>query len=115
MFPRFSGHGRREGEDVDSHASVVAKQLLEQRGDGIGRRGEVCRLTIRRGDMSGVEALGRGRGLPAERGGGSALVRTPLGAGPFAWAAASFDRRGPSRNGVTRLTPTRQQELFADT
>jgi hypothetical protein len=35
VFSRFSGHGRNEGEDVDSRASVVAKQLLEQRGDGI--------------------------------------------------------------------------------
>jgi hypothetical protein len=35
VFPRFSGHGCNEGEDVDSRVSVVAKQLLEQRGDGI--------------------------------------------------------------------------------
>jgi hypothetical protein len=35
VFPWFSGHGCNEGEDVDSRVSVVAKQLLEQRDDGI--------------------------------------------------------------------------------
>jgi len=35
VIPRFSGHGCNEGEDVDRLVSVDAKQLLEQRGDGI--------------------------------------------------------------------------------
>jgi hypothetical protein len=35
MFPRFSGHGRNEGEDVDNRFPVVAKLLPKHRGDGI--------------------------------------------------------------------------------
>jgi hypothetical protein len=74
VVSRSSGHGCNEGEDVDSRVSVVAEQLLEQRGDGTGRRDEVRWLIIRRDDKSGVGTLGQGQGLPSERGGG----RCPL-------------------------------------
>jgi hypothetical protein len=35
VFSQFSGHGCTEGEDAGKGVSPVAKQLLEQRGDGI--------------------------------------------------------------------------------